>query len=442
MLIMTYMTRYYNKYLFIVLLLAIQSITFSCLEDPTVVGEELFPSSDFFNVYDIDSIKVRSYTVSNSEMVTSQATSSFLGTGFDPYFGSTTAEFVTQMRLSALGSYFPYYIDSVVLFMTVEKVTGSVTGPHYLSFYEIDEKIFKDTTYYSTSEISHTGMAVSRILLPKLNSKGSTEIKLDIPNSFGEYLVRQSQYLTHELDAEETFYDYFKGLHFMLESTGEKAFLEFSLDPPKEVLVYSNYFMFYMTDTIDGGPVTMKFILDATNENARFNIFHNDLSTAENVIEHVDDEYPDSLAYVNRWGSITTKVVLSDLQAIKEDPKYDGISITKAHLVFPVKFDDEYYNKVNIPEQLLLRYYLTDGTSSYVPDYLTGSVFYAGKYSESEKGYVFNIPKFVQSYLDDETNTITPVLELTMLQSSQNSVILRLNDNPIASPTFKISYIK
>ena len=125
------MTRYYNKYSFVVLLLAIQFLSFSCLEDPTMVGEELFPKSDFFNVFNIDTVKVRTYTVSYSEMKTSQASSSFLGTGFDPYFGSTTAEFVTQLRLSALASYFPYYIDSIVLFMKVEKLTGSEEGPHY-----------------------------------------------------------------------------------------------------------------------------------------------------------------------------------------------------------------------------------------------------------------------------------------------------------------------
>ena len=55
--------------------------------------------SDFVTVKSIDSLRVWSYTDFNDSTRTDKPNISFLGQIYDPYFGTTTAEFVTQIRL-------------------------------------------------------------------------------------------------------------------------------------------------------------------------------------------------------------------------------------------------------------------------------------------------------------------------------------------------------
>ena len=198
----------------------------------------------------------------------------------------------------------------------------------------------------------------------------------------------------------------------------------------------------YLNDTVLSVDGQLKFILDATNENARFNIFHYDMSVAENTIEHLNDGYPDTMAYINKWGSVSTRILLTDLETLKNDPDFDGISVTKARLIFPAYFDDVTYTVDNSPIQLLLKYYKADGSSEYVQDYeYVSTSFYFGALSSDEENYVFNIPTFVQAYLDDDTDSILPELEITMLQNSKNSAILKANESTIP-PKMELSFVK
>jgi hypothetical protein len=166
------------------------------------------------------------------------------------------------------------------------------------------------------------------------------------------------------------------------------------------------------------------------------------MSVAEKTIEHLDDGVPDTMAYINRWGSVVTKIQLTGLEALKNNPEFDNISITKARLTFPGYFDEQTYTVEKSPGRLLLKYYNIDGTSEYVQDYKEVSAsFYHGALSGNEETYVFNIPTFVQAYLDDDTGSILPELEITIPQNSRNSVILKAN-NSIVPPVLELSYVK
>lgn len=406
-------------------------------------GDEILPDSDFFNIFSTDTLSVKTHNVSYSELETGQPANSFLGTGYDPYFGNTTAEFVTELRLSSVAyTDCQCVVDSVSLTLTVENVTGSGTGPHFLSFSEIDNNIYRDSTYYADSykDLTYTGFAVSHIKLPTLTVGTSEAITVSIPNVFGEYLLRDPSQLTYSDSIN--FYNFFKGLHFQIESPSDPAFLSFSLDPPSSALTYSNYFTVSFTDTALNVSGQLLFILDATNENARFNIFKTDLAAAEYPISYDDGSFADTLAYVHRWGSINSKVVLPGLSAIKNNPEFDNITVAKARLIFPSKFDDEYYNSQNSPDQILMYYSKSDGSAALIHDYVNvSSDFYKGGLDATEENYIFNIPSFVQAYLDDKEETILPELELFLLQSSTNSAILRSNGNA-NPPRFEFSYIK
>lgn len=138
--IMIFMTRYYHsshhtcrfisvsKHLNKIFLLTLFALAVffvsSCEEGPTKIGEGILPGSDFVTINSTDTLSVWSYTLYNKSVRTDNLGVSYLGQIYDPYFGTTTAEFVTQIRMAAAWDDKPFTIDSVKLRLTLLDVKG------------------------------------------------------------------------------------------------------------------------------------------------------------------------------------------------------------------------------------------------------------------------------------------------------------------------------
>jgi hypothetical protein len=134
--IMIFMTRYYHSFqnfrrsvsvshrIFQIFNLTIFTLVAlfvnGCIEDPTKIGNGLLPGSDFVKIKSTDTLSVQSYTMYDDSVRTDSPSVSYLGQLSDPYFGTTTAEFVTQIRLGgAWAGTKAYYVDSVRLYLHV-----------------------------------------------------------------------------------------------------------------------------------------------------------------------------------------------------------------------------------------------------------------------------------------------------------------------------------
>lgn len=116
--------------------------------------------------------------------------------------------------------------------------------------------------------------------------------------------------------------------------------------------------------------------------------------------------------------------------------------MNKARLTVPVYLDDKIYKTTTVPTSLFLRYKTKNGSRFVVPDYNIDSnhAFFNGTLDTTALVYTFNIPAFVQGYLDDATGNIQPELEIFQGAGTQN-VILRANNNRIP-PKFQFTYTK
>ena len=190
------------------------------------------------------------------------------------------------------------------------------------------------------------------------------------------------------------------------------------------------------------------FILDAKNKNASFNIFLHDYTTATlgDKMAHRNTTYRDTLSYLQSLNGVYTKVVLPGLEKMKNDPSFAKIAVNKARLVVPVKFiktsTDQYF-ATTLPSILGLRYKTKQGNRYIVPDWnveATYHTFFDGKLDSTAQVYNFNIPAFVQAYLENKSDTIKPELEIYQGSGTRN-VILKTNKN---NPTvkFEFSYTK
>ncbi len=181
--------------------------------------------------------------------------------------------------------------------------------------------------------------------------------------------------------------------------------------------------------TSDGTPHEALFALDAINRNASFNHFSHDFSTAVNgnlnsVVDKVSKPTPsDTLSYLQYLDGVYTKIVIPGLETIKNDPAYKNIAVNKARITIPIYFDNNIFKPSTVPSQLYLRYKTKTGVKDLVPDYYINQAFLGGAIDSTANVYTFNIPAFVQDYLDDKTNTLVPELEIFQYAGIKNLII-------------------
>jgi len=456
---MIFMTRYYNIFQnirrtnsVIPHLNKIPSLTFfalvmlfivSCEEDPTTIGAELLPESDFVLTKSIDTLSARSYTMYDDSIRSDNPTVSYFGQIYDSYFGTTTAGFVTQIRLKPEWDDLSFTIDSVKLILHILDVKGGVEPDviHTLKISEISEQIYTDKEYYSNREVPLTGYSVDNITLPTLKRDTINEVEINLPVSFGEYLTRDTVKLFHNNNKPD-FRSFFKGLYFQLNPDSDPLLLTLSLSYTASGY-YNNYIVLFMHDDA-GAAKEYYFIIDAKNTNASYNKFSHDFSTAQpgKKIQHINDGFRDSLTYLQHLNGVYTLINLPGLESLKNNPVFDNIAVNKARLAVPVHSDGDLYNVSSAPRQLFLRYRTKSGPKYIVPDYNIDQYhsFFDGRIDTLSGKYIFNLAGFVQKYLEDATGEIKPELEIFQAGGTEN-VILKANSSK--SPVkFELTYTK
>lgn len=440
--ITTFMTRFYHssiisgrsfnylKTFSLAIIAGILVLFSSCEEEGTIIGRKLLPGSDFISMYSTDTLSIRSYTMYSDSLESDNPEYSYLGQIYDPYFGTTITEFVSQLRLyDTLGSGV-YTVDSVKLMLTFEEVSGDTSAGHIIRLSEISDEIFKDSTYFSSQPVPLTGYSVEAVL-PVLRSDTVNTITLDLPPSFGEYLIRDKTKLFYsENDDEPDFRSYFKGLYFQLISAGNSTFIKLSLLPPDNFSTYKHVLTVYMHDA-DTVNSSINLILDAKTKNAAFNKYSHDYSTAEagKKIVHINDGIKDTLSYVQCLNGVYTKFVLPGLEDIKNDTSFSGIYINKARIICPVQYDGDAYIGASFPSLLYMGYYTNTGKTYLVPDYSISTSFYDGKIDTTAGNYTFNVASYVQNFLDDSKGTLKPEFQLALPEGSVQNAILKANSS-------------
>ena len=402
----------------------------------------MLPGSDFVSIIGTDTIKAISYTMFDDSIRTDNPSLSYLGQIYDPYFGTTTAEFVSQIRMNRKWDGLPFTLDSVKLLLSLEAKGGGTDVTHSLKISEISDQIYTDSAYYSNKPVPLTGWTIENIDLPLLRTDTINNIELKLPLEFGYYLTRDTTKLFYS-NSKPDFRSFFRGLYFQMQSSSDPLLVSLSMRQTTTSTGYSNYFILFMHGA-DSVASEFYFILDAVNTNATYNRYSHDFNTAEpgKKIQHINDYYKDTLSYLECLNGLYTKVSMPGLQTIKNDPSFDHIAVNRARLTVPAYLDGSLYKTTTVPSALFLRYKTKSGSKYIVPDYNldTYHAFFDGTLDTTAHAYNFNIASFVQRYLDDATNDIEPVLDIFQ-GTGTTDVILRANNNK-TPVKFQFTYTK
>lgn len=220
-----------------------------CEDAPSKLGSGLLPGNDFLTIQS-DTFGVKSYTLYTDSVKSDEPTTSYLGQTYDPYFGTTTAEFVSQMRLvDSLTAITQINVDSVKLYLKFLTVKGDTSAHHYLRISEVSRQLYLDSSYYSNMTVPVTGKVWDNIALPTLKDDTINSVVITLPVEFGEYLCRDKSKLFMS-NTRPDFRSYFKGLYFQLVSPTKPIFLSLSLSAPGSYEDYTNYITVYMHNEV------------------------------------------------------------------------------------------------------------------------------------------------------------------------------------------------
>jgi hypothetical protein len=398
----------------------------SCEGDPTIIGSKLLPPSDFFSIFS-DTLTVRSYTMYNESIESDNPQTSYLGTMYDPYFGSDTAEFVSQIRMASSWAYETFTIDSIKLTLRLLTVSGNVSQPIKLKMSEIDKQIYTDSVYYSNQKVPVTGFSVTVDLPSGLRTDTINTVEVNLPVDFGNRITRDTSMLFHSNSVPD-FRSYFKGILFQLVAE-EPVLISLSVAPTSGN--YYNYFNFFMHDK-DGAALTeFTFVLDAVSRNAAFNRYIHNFNTANPAtrIRHLNDtNVLDTASYVQVMNGVYTLMAIPGLKKFKEEHRLEKISVNKARVIVPIYYDHNLYKPSTIPSQAYMRYINGVGIKMVIPDFtVISSDFFDGTADTVANVYKFNIATYVQDYLKDDENILKPEVEIYIAPFSSNNIILKAN---------------
>ncbi|HUX96884.1 MAG TPA: DUF4270 family protein [Bacteroidales bacterium] len=417
----------------IILLIAGALFLGSCEEDPTFIGKDILPSSDFVKVTSVDTFSINSYTNYDYPIRTEGQSAPYLGTSYDPYFGTITSEFISQVRMEREWIKGDYRVDSVKLVLRILSVAGSTTSVKQLRITEVGNKLYGDSAYYSNTPVDTTDFGFT-VDLPVLRTDTINVVEINLPPSFGEYLIRDQEQLFYSTSTED-FRDYFKGVYIRVLSTSYSDPLIIGLNVTQAPSLgdYSDYFKVYMRGQDDNNEYfSFRFLLDPSKENARYSRVKHDFSTAnpDKVFSDVINKpVLDTLSYIQGLNGVYTKLIIPGLEALKNDTTNGKTAVNKASLFVPVQYDGEYYTSATLPDNIYLRYYNKAGSKVLIPDYYIDDYheYFGGKLDTTNSRYKFNISSFVQDYINDKEGLLKPELEIFQSATEIKNAILKAN---------------
>ena len=378
----------------------------SCNKNNTF-GLEINPESQLISVFQSDTFDIHTFTVLSDSIRTDELNGpSPLGNYVDPIFGNVNSSIYTQIRLEQSYDFRPDHgdldsvvVDSVILYLTLNGFYGDI-NPQTIRVEQLNEEIFKDSSYYSNTNISSNTTDLSLGLTVKSDpmlpgffagepvNKSVLNIPLD-PQLFAQPIINESGNTTlNGNDEDGEFLSWFFGLKISASTATNGGLYYIDMTDS-----YTRIRLFYRDTT---GNETEHDTLDFDfNINSNCAFFH-----------HVEHDYNNTIiedALINNENNQFFVQSLAGVNGRMFIPGFDSlrtqnIMVNKAEVILP--FEDYAYDEFLAPVNLFLSR-KKDSTDEFLPDLFEGNL--GGGYNNTSKNYSFNITRHVNELIADST---------------------------------------
>lgn len=225
-------------------------LTLWACQKPNNTGAVVQPQDDLIKANVTDTFTFETNSIARDTLRTDEWNYTVLGQYTDTYFGTTTANFYTQLWTTGSNPVFAIdnaqnytVLDSVVLFLQYAHYYGDTANtPLQISLKEITDTIYKEGIYYSYSNPKNTtgNNLINNTVSPQpvmirpqkidsiINRKDPTKkivlrsvLRLRLADAFGQRFLSDNATNPENFASATTFtQNYFKGLAFECSSTG------------------------------------------------------------------------------------------------------------------------------------------------------------------------------------------------------------------------------
>lgn len=385
--------------------LIITPVFFSCKEDPTSIGMEVFPDADIINAFDT-AVSVEAYTLEPDSLYSRGKSLSPVGNYNDPVFGKVRAGVVTEYG-PIYGLYFPddAVADSLILQLYFNQTDYYGKDPMKnlpdIKVYSLNSKLY-DTNYYVSDEPDYNPqpVSVSEATLTKYENdsvwRDTTIISIKLSMDYANLIMARRNDTINETEFKTQVFGFFIKAQEGSRD-GSVVYLNLSNSNSSLTLYYH---------TADNKKHTADFTFSPYND-ITFNVVTFD-RTGSDVAKVINDTiHQDSVIYLQSMGGTVNYLKFPDLGELKQS--LGNISIIKAELILPLEENDLSIDDFPKPGQLGIRYISSDGKKNRVNDdpYFTGRYvesYFSGQYSANRKAYIFRLDNFFQQYFSGNVN--------------------------------------
>ena len=388
-------------------------IFLSACDESSELGLEVQPNSDKIEIFNnslTQSGQLPSFlltTESVDSLRSDEPSSLLLGSIDDPIFGENISSFLTQISLAQsnidLGN--NPIVDSVVLSYSYSGYYGDLTSYNIQVNYS-DEKIYKDSIYYSNQDFSNFFMNSQDLLLDftiSPDSSSSPLLSMSLDNSIGQQILDLGN--SNMVD-NQTFQENFGSFWISEMSLNSNGIIYLNASGSN-----SSFTVYYHNN--DSDSLELTFVLDG--ESARVNLFNE--KPLSNLLVN------ESRSYIQSMAGFQTKIELQNINSI--DSILSNKAINQVTLSFNVIEDGIFSPHQNLSlvrvDSLGNNIFLKDLT-------VEGASHFGGELDNNS--YEFNITRFFSNYLINDTYTN----ELYLLASGGviNANRTIIDDNSIA----------
>jgi hypothetical protein len=435
-----------KKDLWLYLLSAVVAVMLaSCQVSDQELGTDLLPPGDNVLLFHDTIFDIQTHLVSGRRLVTSESRFDpqqgriyLLGSLRDTIRGISTAEIMTQFNTTTAYRAGPNtVIDSLVLYLRVRDFIEDTDGPFTIRVYELTDRIYMDSVYYSDygSEGRYDPVPLAeKSIVPESNS--TIEFLINDQEFLGKFLAIQDD--TTYFRNDSIFKDYFNGFYITAEpSGGNGTMAEVMLSDSRSRLSMKYANDSTDIDTIEG--MDFRWVNFSINEfsSEKINLYNNDYGGTYLSSFIGQDSLTPPYLYVQGIAGVNTAFSFSSLQSWVDS---GDIVISNANLIFEVVPEEESglsYEK--LPERLMVYTLLEDGNYErlydFVADNSPNQILFGGRLKAESRGmfydttysYRFNIGLHLQAMLRQEK--LENQFILNIYDTRYNPRIVKLRSN-------------
>jgi len=412
-----------------VIILIMAGLISSCQVSNLELGEDLLPPGDDVFLFRDTIFEINAYPVTGKRVLSSETIYDvnrllLLGNTRDTIVGASVASIITQFNSNS--AFIPgpnMEIDSLMLFLKILDYIGDMDQEITIRVYELTERIYMDSAYYSDFDLAGRFNPVPLIEKSFIPEDASTlEFLIDDQDFHDKFLALGED--TSLIYNDSLFKDFFNGLYIEAESASpDGTMARVHLAHPLSLLTlkYANDST-QIDSTAERDYKYSQFSIDEFFCQ-KINIFEHDHSGTylSSIID--DDSAYSRYCYVQGMAGVNTRLSFTSLdQWMEKTP----IAISSANMVFDVVPEEEsgiLYE--DLPDRLMIGTILEDDTYEPVYDYYVLSVnqqetLFGGKIKAESEGlfsdttytYRFRLPLHFQSLIDGAKSNTDFILQL------------------------------